>query len=384
MKSKLRKKVVWFCSLPAKVRAEAFADLNLPKGRDFSWIIGHLPPPEHIDLHIVCAYRCLEKDVSREWCGATFDLVKVPRGGFYLMYEGWIPALVRKARELKPDIIHGWGTECAYGLAALRASPKNHVIGIQGILLAFFPYLEKSLSRILCTLNEYRVLRKAKRCVAEGEYAKNEVSRYTRAPVSFVPHPLREEFQKSELGPRDEKTIIFLGTYYRRKGFFDAIKAFMSFPSDWKLVCIGSSPPKKEREEVDKLVKACGDRVVLTGGSLTCAEIIEWFHRSPVFLLPSYADTGPTALKEALSMGLWPVCYDNTGPQELINRYGVGTLVKTGDVEGLAETLQHVLDDQPWHDAERMERAAEKIRADLSPSVAWEKLEKVYDGMDRN
>ena len=379
MSSGSKKKVVWLCPLPEKVREEVFADLKLPRGRDFSWIIGHLPPPEHIDLHIICAYRCLNKNISREWNGAIFDLVKVPRGGFYLLYEGWIPALIHKAHELKPDVVHGWGTECAYGLAALRADPRNHVIGIQGILRAFLPYLEKSLSRILCTLNEYRVLHRAKRCVAEGEYAKNEVSRYTRSRVSVVPHPLREEFRVTDLGPRDEKIIIFLGTYYRRKGFYDAIRAFLSFPSDWKLICIGSPPPKQERRAVEELVKKSEGRVVLTGDALPCAEVIEWFSRSPVFFLPSYADTGPTALKEALAMGLWPICYDNTGPRELINRYEVGSLVKTGDVEELTKTLQQVLSEQPWQNEARMKCVAEKIRADLSHSVAWGRLEEVYD-----
>lgn len=382
--SEKKKRVVWFCGLPERIRQEAFADLGLPESAAWSWIAGHLPPPENIDLHIVCGDRRVGADVTRTWNGATFHLVKVLRGGPFLMYEGWAPAFIRKARELKPDVVHGWGTEGAFGLAALRAAPKNHVIGIQGILAVTWPVMKKNLPTWLCVLNERRVLWKAKRCVAESNYSKKTVSQFTSAVVDMVPQPLREEFLSAPLGARNEKIMVYLGVLAHRKGVFDAINAFLSVESDWTLICIGTARSPQEEEELDILLKErnAGDRIVFTG-SLPCAEIIRWFQKSPVFLLPSYTDTGPTALKEALAMGLWPVCYDNTGPQELIGRYGVGSLVPTGDITGLTNKLTQVLGEKPWLDTVRMQRASDEIRSDLSPSVVWGKLVKTYGNIIR-
>jgi glycosyltransferase involved in cell wall biosynthesis len=375
----VKKKIVWFCGVPEKVRIEAFSDQGLRPGHSWSWVIGHLPPPAHIDLHIVCADRRLKENVTRVWNGATFHLLKVPRGGSYLMYRGWISAFTEKTRELAPDIVHSWGTEGGCGVAALRADPENHVIGIQGILAVTWPVMKKSLQLILSVLNERYVLQRARRCVAESDYSCRTVSRYTSAPVSMIPHPLREEFLAAAPGARSGKIIVYLGALAHRKGFFDAVKALLSLDSDWKLVCIGTADSAKDRQEVDRFLagQQAGDRVVLTG-SQTPAQIIEWFKKSPLFLLPSYTDTGPTALKEALSMGLWPVCYDNTGPQELIRRYGVGTLVPTGDVKQLAEALKRVLAERVWENNAALTSCGAKIRKDLTPAAIWEKLTQMY------
>lgn len=377
--SEKKKKIVWFCGLPERVRQEAFSDLKLQPQCRWSWVVGHLPPPEDIDLHIVCGDRRLSGDVTRTWNGATFHLVKVLRGGPFLMYEGWAPAFVRKSRELHPDVVHGWGTECAFGLAALRAAPKNHLIGIQGILAVTWPVMHKNLQNFLCVVNERRVLRRARHFVAESDYSKAVASKYTKASVSMVPHPLREEFRNTTLGPRNEKIIVYLGVLARRKGIFDAIEAFLALKSDWTLVCIGAPESRKEKEELDAFLKErnIGNRIIFKQ-SQSSAEIIRWFQRSPLFLLPSYTDTGPTALKEALAMGLWPVCYDNTGPQELIGKYGAGSLVPTGDIQKLKETLEQVLVDQPWRNTVRMERVSQAIRADMSPGRIWEMLDSIY------
>ena len=122
-----------------------------------------------------------------------------------------------------------------------------------------------------------------------------------------------------------------------------------------------------------------GDSRVSLVGRKSTAEIVEVLKKSPIFLLPSYSDTGPTALKEALAMGLWPVCYDNTGPKELIERYAFGSLVETGDVQGLTVTLERIVKDRPWNDDQRLAACSERIRNDLNASRIWEQLKDVYN-----
>ncbi|MDZ4200157.1 MAG: glycosyltransferase family 4 protein [Kiritimatiellia bacterium] len=374
-----KKKIVWLCGLPDQIRTSSFADLGLPAGHAWSWVTAHLPPPPEIELHLVCPDRRVRENTTRTWGGAQIHVIKVPRGGSYLMYRGWIPALKAKIRELDPDVVHSWGTECGFAVAALSAAPRNHVIGIQGILAVTWPFMEKRPELLLSVLNERSALRRARYCVAESEYSRGIASRYTSARVDIVPHPLRKEFLDTEAGPRNEKLVLYLGVLARRKGFFDAVTAFLSRDSDWKLVCIGTAGSLKEQAEVESFLEAnqAANRVLVTG-SQNPGQIIEWFKKSPLFLLPSYTDTGPTALKEALSMGLWPVCYDNTGPKELIERYGVGTLVPTGDIQGLGRVLHDHLAAAPWKGNESLRNAACAIRADLSPLPVWKGLIKTY------
>jgi len=371
-------RVVWLCGLPEIARLEVFAEDNIPSEADWSWIAGHIPPPRDIDFHMVCCSRKIERDFEVVWRGTTIHLLKVPRGGSWFLYEGWMPKIKRKVRELAPDIVHGWGSEGGYGQGAVRAAPDRHIVAIQGVLADFWPYLPKTPELFLNVIRERRLWGAAKCFVAESEYSKESVSRYTRRPISVIPHPLREQFAKASVGGRKEKVMVFLGLLDDRKGFRDAVRAFLSINEDWKLTCVGS-PYGYSMDEQSAFVAQLGGkgRVSLVGRK-SPSEIVDIFKQSPIFLLPSYSDTGPTALKEALAMGLWPVCYDNTGPKELIERYGFGSLVKTGDVRELAATLEKIIREKPWRDEQRVVACSECIRTDLSPDRVWEQLKELY------
>lgn len=371
-------RIAWFCALPKAVRDTSFADHDLGPALAYSWILGHLPPPPGVELHILSANRRAPHDLHAEYRGAHFHVVKVPRGGTYTMYRDWIRALKRKAGGLAPDVVHGWGTECGYGIAALKSAPRRHVVGIQGLLTLCWPYMRKSPAFVMATLNELRVLHGARRLVAESDFAAASAARHSRAVITRIPHPLREEFRGARVGERSEKVITYLGVLALRKGFHDALKAFaLSGLSDWSLVCMGATGPDHAQilEDVGRLGLA--GRVHFPG-HVPADEIVRQFQRSPVMLLPSYIDTGPTALKEALAMGVWPVCYDNSGPRELVGRYQWGTLSPTGDVTALSTALRKAVCAAPWGDRDGVERCARRVREDMDPQVIWPQLLEVY------
>jgi glycosyltransferase involved in cell wall biosynthesis len=180
-------------------------------------------------------------------------------------------------------------------------------------------------------------------------------------------------------GEKNKKQIVFLGALTDRKGIKDAVRAFAGAASnDWNLICIGRGGAEYE-QEINSLVRGLGvDGRVQMYGALTSEEIIKLFQESPGFLLPTYKDTGPTALKEALAMGLWPVCYDNSGPKELIGHYQYGSLSPTGDISALTESLRKVLQDQPWMEPRRMEQCVQQVRHDLSRETVWKQLLECY------
>ena len=120
-------------------------------------------------------------------------------------------------------------------------------------------------------------------------------------------------------------------------------------------------------------------RIILKSG-LSAVDLVREMQASQFFLLPTYGDTGPTALKEALAQGLYPICYDNSGPHELINRY-LGTLVPTTDIEGLTGALKSCVAQQ----AELVHRSAEiaeRVRVDHSPKEVWKQLMSLYKEVD--
>jgi glycosyltransferase involved in cell wall biosynthesis len=239
--------------------------------------------------------------------------------------------------------------------------------------------MDKSLPLCFCIANERLTLRRASRVLAESEYSARKARKYTKGIVSVVPHPLRDKFLDQAIGARSERRVVFLGAFNERKGIKDAITAFAKgAPADWNLLCVGGGTPGYEEALQNQIRELdLSGRVEFRRG-LSSEDIIRLYQESPVFLLPSYMDTGPTALKEALAMGLWPVCYDNSGPRELVGRYGYGSLSPAGDILALTESLRTTLDGQPWTNAERLERCVAQVRHDLCRETVWKLLVESY------
>ena len=145
-----------------------------------------------------------------------------------------------------------------------------------------------------------------------------------------------------------------------------------------RLEMLGSGPLANEAR---KFVRAHGleDRVRF-GKGLQAEELLALMRRCDSFILPSYGDTGPTSLKEAMSQGLYPICYDNTGPKEHIERYSFGRLCATGKWRELTEAMEYVL----AHRSElrtRGREAAKAIKRDLSPEHIWPRILAAYGEM---
>lgn len=372
-------KILWLCGVPHEVQEVALNGRNVGSSAAWSWVMGHLPPPPDVELHIACPAKNISAPLDVEYRGVTFHLFPYIRGAAYTFFYNWLPGFRRVYKEIEPDWVHGWGTEAGFSSSALSLSPAHSLVEIQGILSDYYPHMQKSTPLFFSILNERITLKKAPRLLAESHYSARETKKYTKGAVGVIPHPLRDDFLKVSWGDKDKKQIVFLGTLTDRKGIKDAIRSFAAGASnDWNLVCIGQGAESYERE-VKALIYELdiAERVQLRG-ALTAAEIIQLLQESPVFLLPSYMDTGPTALKEALAMGLWPVCYDNSGPKELIERYQYGSLSPTGDISALTESLRKALDEQPWIESEKLERCVTQVRHDLSRETVWNQLMKAY------
>ncbi len=373
-------RLLWLCGVPKSLEQKASgAGRDLGATSDWSWIVAHFPPPDGVELHVACPSKYITESIEIEHRHAHFHVFPCMRGAAYSLYRSWLPGFRRLYEEIRPDWVHGWGTEAGFGSAALSLTSDRSIVEIQGILSDYYPHLPKSLPLWFSVLNERITLGKATRLLAESEYSAREIKKYASGKVGVISQPLRDDFLQTGPGQINKNQIVFLGELADRKGVKDAVRAFASgAPNDWNLSCVGCGAAKYEQEikqlaqelKVENRVRMCG---VLSSG-----EIVSLFQESPVFLLPSYMDTGPTALKEALAMGLWPVCYDNSGPRELIGSYHWGSLSETGNIPSLAENLRKTLTDRPWEQSARRRGCVEGIRHDLSRQTIWKQLLDCY------
>jgi len=313
--------------------------------------------------------------------GTTWHLVPVPARGRSLCLFQFDTHWYRPVfQAIRPEVIHAWGVEDSYGLVARRLAPRNHVIGIQGLIATVSQHGRPEWRMRLTRLTEKLSLARARWVVAESEFAASATRPLApQARIRVIDHVVREEFTAGEPAAPDATRAIFVGSLLDRKGIFDAVRAFGAVANPaWHLDVIGTGPAGA----ADAIRRLAGELGVLERvhlhGILEAADLAQALRRSSVFLLPTWIDTGPTSLKEALCLGVWPVCYDNSGPAEYLRRFGYGTLAKDRDVGDLARALGDVFATRPWQDLGRRNQVVEQARACFSRQRAWPQLAELY------
>lgn len=381
-------KILWVCGLPDDVRRfGAEREISPVKTASWSWILGHLPPPDGVELHIVCLVRGLvDSRVDIDHLGAHWHCFRMLRGEQYVFRVPVLLKIRAFTKLLKPDVIDGWGGETGCGWITTWIAKKS-VVNVQGLLKLFQSQMVANrlslkngrwLDRIMRSFVERLTYCRATLLCVESNLSHDALKSFYGHESRIVYQPLRPEFlavseREQILHP---PAFLFVGEFGSRKGAVDTLRAFaqMKCP-DATLTMVGGGD---QRDELKRFVdeNSLGDRVRFLGG-LSANELIGLMGRSDFFILPSYGDTGPTALKEALSQGLYPICYDNTGPKELIERYGFGCACETGKWEKLTEAM-----DAACARREELSRKGEEvsrlIRYDLSPQVIWPKRLEIY------
>lgn len=385
------KTVVWICGLPNDVRLNACDKVLTPvPTAAWSWILGHLPPPDAVELHIICPVGGLyEKRVDFDYKGAHWHCFRRHRFELPLLWVRFYLQIKGFVRRLSPDIIHGWGGETGCGRVATLLS-KRAMVSVQGLLLLYWQlskvesgvYYKPSVKTKLSWKVEKLTYNRAAKLLVESMASLRGLKEYYGLDGELLCHPLRKEFLLSDLSRRESVAerhpkFVFVGSLVARKGAIDAVQAFAyaKIPSS-SLVMIGDGCDK---DKVVNLIKENGmDLQVQMRASLPPKEIVSEFSDAQFFLLPSYGDTGPTALKEALACGLYPICYDNSGPKDLIAHYGCGRLVETSDVEGLACAIKECSDRMEEYVNNGL-KAASKVRNELSRENVWRELTRIYN-----
>ena len=348
----------------------------------WSWILAHLPPPTpEVDLHIACLWPGGSQQKTFHYEGATFHLLPCPAHGRALLLFQRDQCYFRKLfHELRPEIVHGWGTEDSFGLVARRLAPARHVVGIQGLIKTYRERVPMGGRWRLVEFTERLTLRHARWVAAESGYSSNAAKPLCpRAQIRLLEHPLRQEFLGIEPGDGSSSRVLFLGGINERKGISDALRAFAQIEDpSWTLQIIGSGTMEAElgmlrlAEHLKLGTRFRHDR------ELPSAEVVRAMQASAVFLLPTRIDTGPTALKEALTLGLWPVCYDNTGPGEYVRKFHFGSLARDLDLADLSVALKTAVATRPWAALHLRQQLRDATREAFSPQKIWAQLLSFY------
>ena len=158
-----------------------------------------------------------------------------------------------------------------------------------------------------------------------------------------IPNTVREL-----AGPKADlsaQVILAAGRLTPQKGFDMLIRAFARITSahaDWRLRICGKGD---SRDKLQRLIDEQGvsDKVTLAGPR----DMAEEMAQASVFVLSSRFEGFPLVLLEAMSKGMAVVSFDcPTGPGEVVDDHRNGILVPAKDVEGLANAMIEMIEDE--------------------------------------
>jgi len=165
-----------------------------------------------------------------------------------------------------------------------------------------------------------------------------------------------------------QRRVLAAGRLTHQKGFDLLIKAWSSIPEaqreGWNLRICGEGD---DRPILEKLIKkfGLGKEVQLLG---QIADITSEYEEADLFVLSSRFEGFGLVILEALSSGVPVVSFDcPAGPSEIIENEVDGVLVPPEDIEGLADAIGSIINDE--HKRQLMATAALRDRPQFSEEV---------------
>ena len=296
-------------------------------------------------------------------------------------------ALRRCLQEIAPDVIHAHGQAAAYPLAAFDTG-KPTVVTVHGINTheaaaeARGSRLKAWLRTAVWRATELTVLRRARDLVIICPWVEQFVRPYTHARLHLIENPVHDDFFALDRQPQPD-SILFVGSVIHRKGVLELVQAMAAVVRQApgaQLVIAGGITPiyRAYGEEVQQAIDDLDLRQhVSLPGYLDHAGLLAAYRRATVFTLPSWVESSPVALAQAMAAGLPAVTTTIGGTDHLIADGLSGLRVPPRDPDALAAALLRLLQD-PLAAARYAAAAREAAVARFTQAAAAAKSADLY------
>ena len=337
------KKIAILAAFPLH-HLKGFGKAFQPKGHYATWlpqIAEAWDGQTEVEIHWIVMSELVQerRDVS-EWGQMFHVLPTTQRGRSTTLFRADRRAIGAVLDEIQADLVHGWGTEDVYGLAAVLSGRPN-IVSMQGILSAIILKSWMHPREYCQGLLELYCLRKAQMVTVESEWGAGVVRRRRGdKPVRIVEYGVQKIFFLTKWEPAIEKKLtIFVGGIRPGKGIQDLVEAFRDPAlSGSELVVIGGV----DGEWAKKLQKSAPPNIRWLGRK-TAEETAQHMAKAWCLALPTRADTSPNVVKEARVVGLPVITTRNGGQASYVSNGEDGYFVECGNIKGLVQKLRIVL-----------------------------------------
>lgn len=309
---------------------------------------------EAVDTQRVVDYRGMTvhliPGLPEKWCAATLHQLNARR-------------IHRLLGSLQPDIVHG-DHSGLYAYAAVTSSFPN-IITLRGIYSEIKRVLrhKKIFTRWeLLSCMELKTISKAKALIAINPHVEFFVQGKFAGRIFPIENPLDDSFFAPVSQTRRDQ-FLFLGTLYPLKGVHDLLAAYKRYVSEGgNATLLIGGPEHTSYREYHAQLRSFADSNNLSAsvrfaGPLGRGEIVAALDQSRCLVLPSYQDTAPMVIAEAMARGVPVLSTTVGGIPHLVSNGLTGVLVTPGDVAALANGMKRISsDDHMWENFSRNAR----------------------------
>ena len=300
-----------------------------------------------IELHVLRFRSGITSTSEIEGPGYILHSLPSSRGGTLNGYRADQAVLNHRLRSIRPDLVHSQGGG-HYGILAMR-SGYPAVLTIHGILAQEAKF-ERGFRRrfrmwVQARMEEYHCIRRAEHTILISPYVAELFGSRLTGQRYLIPNPVDPAFFSL---PRTEVrgTVLFAGRLNARKGVQDLIQSFSvlrDIPSA-RLVLAGSTSDSRYVSELEAQVARLRlTEAVEFRGALSLTDFKSALSECTCLVLPSYQETAPMVIQEAMASGAPVVATNICGMPYQVDHGNTGYLFTPGRTDTLADHLKSLL-----------------------------------------
>lgn len=330
---------------------ECFRDYDTPTpyyGTAPAALIKGLSALPEIEVRVLsCTQQRLRPDeqlAPNIWAHSLY----VPKIGWLRTgYQGCIRAVRRKLKEIRPDIVHGQGTERDCAISAVFSGYPS-LVTIHGNMrtIAKINHAQVfSYQRFTAELEKF-TLPRAEGIVCVTNYTRQAVQELARK-TWIVPNAVDDGFFDIERTPQSPSLILCVGDITRHKNQNALIQALddLAKQRSFSLIFLGqldrSSPYGREFFHLIEQRNWCAYEGFADRNSLK-----NYLGRAGLLVLPSLEENCPMVVLEAMAAGMPVVAAKVGGVPELIEDNQTGFLCDPVNRESMRESVAKILDNR--------------------------------------
>ena len=309
---------------------------------------------ENIEMIIISIKKEIDKKEVWEY-SKNINIYFLPYGiikstKVEMLFHGRIK-IKQIIKEFAPDIIHIQGNGTIL-LTTLGIRKENIIVTQHGILKEEFKYqnsLFQKLSLLINIITEKICVKNIINWIFISEYnmhlAQNNLKYISQSKLIYIPIN-SSFFQTMNSKKTNIRRIIYVGSISKRKGLSDLLRAIQILDNQsiyFHLDVVGGFIEKSYKKEVEKIISNFSPQQQIEfHGWLTQNEINRLMQKVSILVLPSYQETTPGVIAEAMAAGKIVIATTVGGIPEMVDDKKSGFLFEKGNVVELVEILRHL------------------------------------------